>query len=135
MNINLTAEGEVRGFFTAFNRPPRRVHPGGGKVITETAGFITRKERIENLILAGQRLQAYRESAYMYKDNSLAERDTGMPSDIFKDEIEATDEAAAFFTEQAAKADQGKEAPKEEPKATTTDPTSPGDAKPNGPEE
>ena len=72
---------------------PRKVIPeqNSGEICVETAGYIPRQDLIEQMILAGARLDAYRESQYMYRDNSLAELDAGMPEDIFMDKLEAND--------------------------------------------
>ena len=65
----------------------------------KTAGYIPRRQRIEALLDAGNRLVEYRERTYMYKNDSLAEQDSCMPEDIWQDEIEHEDSKRAFETE------------------------------------
>lgn len=43
---------------------PKVYDKTGGEKMVETAGYISAKQRIENMILAGQRLNAYREEMY-----------------------------------------------------------------------
>lgn len=42
-----------------------------GKIIVETAGYIPAEKQIQNLMLAGQRLAAYRAEQYDYPDGKI----------------------------------------------------------------
>lgn len=47
-----------------YDRPKSKDEPGGGKSITETAGYIPVKIQVEQMILAGKRLGDWREENY-----------------------------------------------------------------------
>lgn len=55
-------------FYSKYSRPPKQHEKGGGKRITESAGYIPAKKQIENIIAAGERLVAYREGMYDFPD-------------------------------------------------------------------
>lgn len=55
-------------FRTQYTRTPSKGEPGGGVSKTERAGYIPAKARIENLMLAGQRLVNYRKEMYDFQD-------------------------------------------------------------------
>nr|QJB20220.1 MAG: hypothetical protein [Microvirus sp.] len=56
-------------FKTAYNTKdfPSPLCANNGKIITETAGYISAQKRIENLMLAGQRLIASRNAMYDFQ--------------------------------------------------------------------
>ena len=78
-------------FYTNYRKPPVRPEVNDGPQLVETAGYIPLPDLIANLTVGGLRLQAIREAQYMYRDNSIALQDTGMPDDIFMDKLEASD--------------------------------------------
>lgn len=54
-------------FFTQFLRPDfDDFNPGGGEVLTESAGYIPIDKQITDMINAGQRLGDYRKGIYDY---------------------------------------------------------------------
>lgn len=55
-------------FKTQYTRTPSKGETGGGVSKTERAGYIPAKARIENLMLAGQRLVNYRKELYDFQD-------------------------------------------------------------------
>lgn len=55
-------------FYTHHKRPDRVLEPGGGKRITEAAGYIPADKQIEAFMLAGQRLAAARKELYDFSD-------------------------------------------------------------------
>lgn len=50
------------------NKSPKE--RGGGRKLTNTSGYIPAKDQIENMILAGERLSAYRQELYYQDDGS-----------------------------------------------------------------
>lgn len=58
-------------FFTKYNRPPKQFERGGGEILVERAGYISAQMRIENLILAGLRLQQYRDEHYDFTGEEI----------------------------------------------------------------
>lgn len=54
--------------FDNYNRPKSLMEPGGGKNIVETAGYVPVKIQVEQMIFAGQRLNAYRQEQYDYPE-------------------------------------------------------------------
>lgn len=55
-------------FNTPFNRQKYIPERNSGVKIVETAGYISSQQRIENMILAGQRLTAFRSEQYDFPD-------------------------------------------------------------------
>jgi len=53
-------------FYTHYDRPDKLefLEPGGGKRLVETAGYRTAKQQIEDLIMAGERLTAWRKEQF-----------------------------------------------------------------------
>lgn len=62
-------------FATQFDRPETKYEKGGGKKITEQAGYIPAKIQIENMIFAGQRLNASRAEMFDTTDDTEPEID------------------------------------------------------------
>lgn len=58
-------------FYTKYNRPPKNYERGGGEVLVERAGYISAQVRIENLMLAGLRLQQYRDEHYDFTGEEI----------------------------------------------------------------
>lgn len=58
-------------YSTPYSNKRHRSQPekNPGKSIVETAGYIPAKNRIENMILAGQRLVDYRKSQFDFEDH------------------------------------------------------------------
>lgn len=54
----------AKKYYSQANRPPHDHEPGGGKSIVETAGYIPTKVRIEQFVLAGQRLDDFRKQQF-----------------------------------------------------------------------
>lgn len=63
------------------NRPKYAGEENSGELITETAGFVSMKDRVENLMLAGQRLLTAREEQFDFKDGI----DDGQPIPFDRD--------------------------------------------------
>lgn len=56
-------------FRTKYNAPPiQGEEPGGGKRITESAGYIPAEVQIEEMLLAGKRLGEYRKERYDFAE-------------------------------------------------------------------
>lgn len=53
-------------FYTKWNRPKSDAEKGGGKKVVETAGYITVKQQVDNLMIAGDQLESYRRAKYRY---------------------------------------------------------------------
>jgi hypothetical protein len=62
-------------FYTKWSRPVKIYSKSGGKRITETKSFIPAKQQIENMILAGQRLSAFRTGMYDFGPNDKIDYD------------------------------------------------------------
>lgn len=56
----------IRKFKTNYNNDEfkKKYDKVGGEKLVESAGYVSAKQRIENMILAGQRLTAFREEMY-----------------------------------------------------------------------
>lgn len=54
-------------FATHYKRPETKYEPGGGRRLTESAGYLPAKFQIEQMILAGQRLAQARENMFDLK--------------------------------------------------------------------
>lgn len=98
----------------------------------KTAGYIPRRERIEALLDAGNRLMQYREDTYMYRDDSLALRDNGLPDDIWLDKTEAADKMAEVQQKMAAERSKAKANEKAE-EQSTSEASDPATTTPNEP--
>jgi len=55
-------------FRTSYSRTHSKGEPGGGQIVVERKGYISNKVRIENMMLAGQRLIDYRKEKYDFSD-------------------------------------------------------------------
>lgn len=53
-----------RILYSSTNRPPSKPNKTGGKKLVETAGYVPTERRINEMILAGRRLSAYREDQF-----------------------------------------------------------------------
>lgn len=62
-------------FYTKYNRPKRVGEINDGISEVETSGYIPAKQRIENLLIAGKRLNEYREDAYDIKHGEKIDLD------------------------------------------------------------
>lgn len=60
-------------FCTKHKRPKSDAEKGGGRRITETAGYIPMEVQINNLIRAGQKLKRSREEQYDFPDGKVVE--------------------------------------------------------------
>lgn len=56
--------------FDNWNRPPSKLEEGGGKRITESAGYIPVRVQVENMIIAGERLGEYRREKYDFGEGT-----------------------------------------------------------------
>jgi len=56
--------------FTQWRRPPRNPEVMDPLTITESAGYVPSKVQIENLIMAGKRLQSFRKEMYDFPDGA-----------------------------------------------------------------
>lgn len=61
--------------YNRFNRPPRTLEKGGGKVLVDKAGYVSGMKRIEAIMNAGQRLVEARREEYDSSDGSEPELD------------------------------------------------------------
>lgn len=91
-------------FYTNYNRREVKGSVNSGKKLVKTAGYIPFEEQLIRMQQAGDRLAAYREKQYMYKDDSLAERDTSMPLDIYQDKLDALQISKDFVDDIVSKA-------------------------------
>ena len=64
---------------TNYLRPDRRKEVGGGPRIVEASGYIPTKVQVENMLIAGQRLNEFRREQYDYS------ADDSRPDDIDPD--------------------------------------------------
>ena len=64
---------------TNYKRPERRKEVGGGPRIVEASGYIPTKIQVENMLLAGQRLNEYRKEQYDFSDGD------SVPDDVVPD--------------------------------------------------
>lgn len=64
---------------TNYLRPERRKEVGGGPSIVEVSGYIPTKIQVENMLIAGQRLNEYRREQYDYSEGD------SVPDDIVPD--------------------------------------------------
>lgn len=62
-----------------YNRPESKGEPGGGKQITESAGYIPIRVQVENMLLAGERLGEYRREKYDFGEG------VEIPDDVVPD--------------------------------------------------
>lgn len=80
-------------------RPTRAFQPHGGKVLIEKAGYISAKERIENIIAAGARLLQTRAEMYDFKEGEEIDEDFFDPTrskgydmaDAFQDGLQVSE--------------------------------------------
>ena len=64
---------------TNYVRPDRRKEVGGGPRIVEVSGYIPTKVQVENMLIAGQRLNEFRREQYDYSDGD------SVPDDVVPD--------------------------------------------------
>lgn len=64
---------------TNYLRPERRKEAGGGPRIVEASGYIPTKVQVENMMIAGQRLNDYRREQYDYSEGD------SVPDDVVPD--------------------------------------------------
>jgi len=64
---------------TNYKRPERRKEVGGGPRIVEASGYIPTKVQVENMLIAGQRLNEYRREQYDFTG------DSDIPDDVTPD--------------------------------------------------
>ena len=64
---------------TNYVRPDRRKEVGGGPRIVEASGYIPTKVQVENMLIAGQRLNEYRREQYDFSG------DEEIPDDVKPD--------------------------------------------------
>nr|QJB21690.1 MAG: hypothetical protein [Microvirus sp.] len=69
-------------FLTAYNRKPGKGEENTGPVLVERAGYISPQKQVENLILAGKRLQAFRmeNSEYDFQPGQVVDEDFTDPT-------------------------------------------------------
>lgn len=60
------AERKKYKFYTNYNPGPKTMDYNSGEVIVDSSGYIPPKQRIENLIRAGERLEEFRREFYDY---------------------------------------------------------------------
>lgn len=64
---------------TNYLRPERRKEVGGGPRIVEASGYIPTKIQVENMLIAGQRLNEYRREQYDFSEGD------SVPDDVVPD--------------------------------------------------
>lgn len=64
---------------TNYKRPESRKEVGGGPRIVEASGYIPTKIQVENMLIAGQRLNEYRREQYDYSEGD------SVPDDVRPD--------------------------------------------------
>lgn len=57
-----------KDMFTHVKRPSKRLEINSGKKLVETAGYRTSRQQINEIMLAGERLEAYRQNQFDFKD-------------------------------------------------------------------
>lgn len=67
-------------FATKYNRPVSKPEFNDGQSKTETAGYVPPKVQIEQMIMAGYRLNQYRQEAYDFKDGDDVGEDVYDPT-------------------------------------------------------
>ena len=60
-------------FNTHYDRTHSTPEARSGRVLVETAGYVSAEKRITNLLLAGQRLDSARKEAYDFPDGQIDE--------------------------------------------------------------
>ena len=61
-------------FNTHYDRTHSTPEARSGRVLVETAGYMSAEKRITNLLLAGQRLDSARKEAYDFPDGQIDEK-------------------------------------------------------------
>ena len=77
-------------FSTKYSRTPTLPEANCGEKLVETAGYVPAKKRIEDMILAGQRLVDYRKSLYDFPDGEIDENASDPTRDLNFDMADAT---------------------------------------------
>lgn len=95
--------------FDNYNRPDVKNEPGGGKLLTESAGYIPIRVQVENMILAGERLGEYRREKYDFGEGEEVPDDvepdpTRSPSFDLADGTRLERETTKALERQAAEA-------------------------------
>lgn len=67
-------------FYTKYDRPPTSYEVGGGKKLVETAGYLSAKQRIDNLITAGRQLMASRAEQYDFPEGTPTDTNFSDPT-------------------------------------------------------
>jgi hypothetical protein len=113
-------------FQTPYNRFPSPPEINGGRMITETAGYVPAKVQIENLINAGLRLAEYRKEQYDFgadepDDDSFADPTRAPNYDLADATADARKVHSAFEKAKALKkAEEAAKAEEEAQGASTT---------------
>lgn len=93
---------------TRYNYKPSPGEPGGGEKLVETSGYIPADVRIQELIMAGERLGDYRRESYDYgpddEIDDLIEDPTRHPSFGLEDGSQYDREVAQRLEKQKADA-------------------------------
>ena len=61
-------------FNTHYSRTHSTPEARAGKILVESAGYVSAEKRITNLLLAGQRLDSARKEAYDFPDGQIDEK-------------------------------------------------------------
>lgn len=77
-------------FITHYNKTPFPGEKNPGKDVVERAGYIPAKIRIEEMILAGQRLRSYRAEQFDFPDGEIDENFTDPTRNLNYDLADAT---------------------------------------------
>lgn len=67
-------------FSTPYNRPPSDAESNSGELLVERVGYISAQKRIENMILAGQRLKDFRSEQFDFPDENSIQYDFDDPT-------------------------------------------------------
>lgn len=93
-------------FQTQYNRKSRIPEKNTLPSMTERAGYIPAEKRIENMMLAGQRLAQSRKDQYDFEDDNVDESFEDPTRTVGFDDADASQIALALDAEMAYKASQ-----------------------------
>lgn len=104
-------------FRTAYNRPPKTPEVNSGETLVEIAGYIPAQKRIENMILAGQRLVDYRKSQFDFEGVEKIDYDFNDPSRSLNFDVADATQIKLSVTERLKRSQKRQEASLEAEKA------------------
>lgn len=85
-------------FYNQLDRPDEDFREkGGGEILVDTAGHITAKQRIENIINAGINLMDYRRAQYEFEHNEEINEDYHDPTRDYNFDLSDVTQASHFI--------------------------------------